>query len=342
MTREETRHDPSVDHTADHTAALLACPPDAGRLALAQARLLAQLARRPLADGLNPVPGLPQLLVFRSSSPTGAVCGVYEPSLAVVMQGRKQVNLGGETLFYDTGHSLLTALDLPATASILEASAERPFLSLAFKLDLGEIAGLLVAGGLPAPAGGGVGPGASREGRSGRAMATAPLSAGLLEALSRLLDLAEQPQDIPVLAPLLLREIHYRLLTGGHGPRLRQFVAVGSQGQQVSQAIGWLRAHYAQPLRVEALAREVRMSVSSFHHHFKALTAMSPLQYQKQIRLSEARRLMLAERLDAASAAYRVGYESPSQFSREYSRQFGLPPARDMASLRPSAMALPA
>lgn len=334
-----TLQDPTTIPTAAlPTAAQADGPPDAA-LAAVQARLLAQLARWPLADGIHPVPGLPQLLVFRSSSPTSAVCGVYEPSLAVVLQGRKQVKLGADTLCYDTGHSLLTALDLPASASILDASPDRPFLSLALKLDLREVVGLLVAGDLPATVGADGPPAASG---AVRAMATAPMSAPLLAALSRLLDLAAQPQDIPVLAPLLLREIHYRLLTGGHGARLRQFVAVGSQGQQVSQAIGWLRAHYAQPLRVEALAREVRMSVSSFHHHFKALTAMSPLQYQKQIRLSEARRLMLAEHLDAASAAYRVGYESPSQFSREYSRQFGLPPARDIASLRPSAAAQPA
>lgn len=319
-------------------------------LAAARSRLLAQLLPWAQAEGVNPVPGLPSVLVFRSSSCTQAVCGVYEPSLAVVLQGRKQVSLGAETLQYDTGHSLLTALDLPASASILEASADRPFLSLALKLDMHDIAGLLVAGATPpAPCPGAASAGAAGEqagtraaAREGRAMATAPMSTVLLLALSRLVELAGQPRDIPVLAPLVLREIHYRLLTGAHGPRLRQFVAVGSQGQQVSQAIAWLRANFAQPLRVESLAREVRMSVSSFHHHFKSFTAMSPLQFQKQLRLGEARRLMLAEDLDAATAAYRVGYESPSQFSREYSRQFGSPPSRDMAKLRPQGVVFPA
>jgi transcriptional regulator GlxA family with amidase domain len=156
----------------------------------------------------------------------------------------------------------------------------------------------------------------------------------LLDAVLRLVDLLDTPDDLPVLAPLIEREIVYRLLTGDQGARLRQIASVGSQSHRIARAIDWLKAHYARPLRVDDLAAHVQMSASSFHHHFRALTAMSPLQFQKWLRLTEARRLMLAERLEASTAAFRVGYESPSQFSREYSRLFGAPPARDVAGLR--------
>jgi AraC-like DNA-binding protein len=165
-------------------------------------------------------------------------------------------------------------------------------------------------------------------------MATGAVTLPLLDAFRRLLDLAEQPGDAPMLAPLVRREIFYRLLVGEGGARLREIASIDSQGHQIARAIDRLKTHYAEPLRVEVLARDARMSVSTFHHHFKALTAMSPLQYQKRLRLTEARRLMLAENLDASTAAYRVGYESASQFSREYSRQFGAPPTRDIAGLR--------
>jgi transcriptional regulator GlxA family with amidase domain len=157
---------------------------------------------------------------------------------------------------------------------------------------------------------------------------------GGIAAFQRLLDLLDSPKDIPILAPIIQREIFYRLLVGDQGTRLRQMALTGSQSQQISRAIDWLKGNFTQPLRIEDLATQVAMSTSTFHHHFRALTAMSPLQYQKWLRLTEARRLMLAEDQDAATAAYQVGYESPSQFSREYSRLFGAPPLRDIASLR--------
>jgi AraC-like DNA-binding protein len=208
------------------------------------------------------------------------------------------------------------------------------------RLDLREIAGLMLSGQLPAlplPARAARhAPGLQNAGEPAehRAMAIGRVTLPLLDAFGRLLDLLQQPESLPVLGPLVQREIHYRLLMGEQGGRLRQIAAVGSQGHQIARAIDRLKTRYAEPLRVEDLAREVRMSVSTFHHQFKALTAMSPLQYQKQMRLTEARRLMLADHLDASTAAYRVGYESPSQFSREYSRQFGAPPTRDIAGLR--------
>lgn len=308
--------------------------PDAPALDAARLALAGRITRFAPASGLHQHPALPGLMVFRADNLNGTVCGVYEPCVALIVQGSKRVVLGGDTLVYDSGRYLITSLDLPAVATILEASPEQPYLALVLKLDLREIAGLLLSGQLPAPP---LPPREAREPREARdhrAMAVGEVTLPLLDAFTRLLDLLEQPENLPVLGPLVQREIHYRLLVGEEGGRLRQIAAVGSQGHQIARAVDWLKTNYAQPLRVEDLAREVRMSVSSFHHHFKALTAMSPLQYQKQLRLAEARRLMLAEHLDAATAAYRVGYESPSQFSREYSRRFGLPPVRDIAGLR--------
>ena len=170
-------------------------------------------------------------------------------------------------------------------------------------------------------------------------MATGEVTFPLLAAFQRLIDLLDEPKDIPILAPIIRREIFYRLLVGDQGTRLRQMASVGSQSQQISRAIDWLKGNFTRPLRIDDLATQVNMSTSTFHHHFRALTAKSPLQYQKWLRLNEARRLMLTERLDATSAAFQVGYESPSQFSREYSRLFGAPPLRDISSLRQVAAA---
>jgi AraC-like DNA-binding protein len=294
-------------------------------LAAARAALAATVLRLAPTGGTHEHPALPGLALFRADSLNGSVCGVYEPCIALILQGSKRVVLGGDTLVYDSRRFLIASLDLPAVATILEASPERPYLALVLKLDLREIATLVLGGQLPP---------ATPLPDDGRAMATGATTLPLLDAFRRLLELHDQPDDAAVLAPLVQREVLYRLLVGEQGARLRRIAAVGSQGHQIARAIDRLKTAYAEPLRVEALAREVRMSVSTFHHHFKALTAMSPLQFQKQLRLTEARRLMLAEHLDASTAAYRVGYESPSQFSREYSRQFGAPPMRDIAGLR--------
>jgi AraC-like DNA-binding protein len=207
---------------------------------------------------------------------------------------------------------------------IIKASREQPYLSLRLKLDQGEIAQLMVDSHLPPP----------RAQPSSRGMATGEVTLPLLSAFQRLLDLLAAPQDIPLLAPLIQREILYRLLVGDQGARLRQMASAGSQSHQIARAIDWLKGNFTRPLHIDDLAAQVHMSTSTFHHHFRALTAMSPLQYQKWLRLNEARRLMLTERLDAATAAFQVGYESPSQFSREYSRVFGAPPLRDITSLR--------
>ncbi len=308
-------------------------PPPADALAASRSALAARLLRQAPGEGLHTLEALPGLMVYRADQLTGSVCGVYEPCVAVVVQGSKRVVLGSDTLVYDSTRYLLTSLNLPTVATVLEASPAQPYLAVVLKLDLREVATLMLSGTVPAAP-------PPPDTQEHRAMGTGLLTLPLLQAFERLLDIAAQPEHAPVLAPLVLREIHYRLLVGEQGGRLRQIATVGSQGHQIARAIDWLTSHYAEPLRVEDLAREVRMGVSTFHHQFKALTAMSPLQYQKQIRLTEARRLMLVYDLDAATAAYRVGYESASQFSREYSRQFGAPPVRDISQLRQAAPAV--
>lgn len=267
-------------------------------------------------------------MMIRIDQPYLNTCSVYEPCVAVIVQGSKRILLGNETLSYGEDRYLIASMDLPVKSAVMEASPERPYLGVALRLDWREIASLMLE--LPAPPKGAEG----AVPRDNRAMSTGALTAPLLDAFDRLLALLDQPQDIPALAPLVRREIHYRLLVGEAGARLRQIATVDTQSHQVARTIASLNARFTEPLRVEALAREAGMSLSTFHHHFKALTAMSPLQYQKQLRLTEARRLMLSERVDAATAAYRVGYESPSQFSREYRRLFGAPPTRDIADIR--------
>ena len=269
-------------------------------------------------------PPIPGLLLYKYSAVTEPQSAMYEPCVCVVAQGAKRVVVGGDAYVYDAQHFLITSLDLPAMVQIYRASAEKPCLGIVLKLDLREVSQLMVDTKLPPP----------REQRTGRGMTTGQITLPLLAAFQRLLDLLDEPKDIPILAPIVQREILYRLLVSDQGARLRQIASAGSQGNQVAQAIDWLKGNFSKPFKVEHLASQVYMSPSTFHHHFRALTAMSPLQYQKWLRLNEARRLMLTERFDAATAAMEVGYESPSQFSREYSRQFGAPPLRDITQLR--------
>ncbi len=266
-------------------------------------------------------PSLPTLSLFACHHPVEKNCAVYEPGIAVIVQGDKQVMLGSDTYRYGTGQFLVTSLNLPTVSHILAATPQRPFLGLFLSIDLREIGNLLLEGHLP-PAGAA----AACE----RAMSTGQLDHPLMTAFQRLVELLDEPSNIAAVAPLIRREILYRVLVSDQGERLRQIGSAGSQSHQIARAIDWLKAHYASPLRIEELAGRARMSTSTFHHHFRALTAMSPLQYQKWLRLNEARRLMLTDRLDASTAAFRVGYESASQFSREYSRQFGAPPVRDI------------
>jgi len=267
---------------------------------------------------------IPGLSLFRRTEQTEPITGMYQPSICMVAQGAKRVQLGDDTFVYDAQHYLITSVHLPTVVQIIDASPEKPYLGLRLTFNLGEVAQLMADSQLPPP----------RTQQSSRGMATGEVTLPLLGAFQRLLDLLDVTEDIPILAPVIQREIIYRLLVGDQGARLRQIAAAGSQSYQISRAIEWLKGNFAQLLRIDDLATEVNMSTSTFHHHFRNLTAMSPLQYQKTLRLNEARRLMLAERLDAATAAFQVGYESPSQFSREYSRMFGSPPLRDITKLR--------
>ncbi|MGE4420719.1 MAG: AraC family transcriptional regulator [Pseudodesulfovibrio sp.] len=266
---------------------------------------------------------IPGLMLVRYEAPTEPMSAMYEPCICLVAQGAKRVQLGDEEYVYDENHMLITSVGLPVMANVTKASKEAPLLSLVLKIDLRMVAQLMVDSNLPAP----------RNRQPGRGMAVCEVSGPLLDGFQRLIDLLDTPEDIPILSPLILKEILYRLLMGELGPRLRQIATAESHGQQVARAVDWLKENYAKQLKVEGLARKTGMSVSTFHHHFRAMTAMSPLQFQKWLRLHEARRLMLAENRDATTAALQVGYESPSQFSREYKRQFGAPPLRDIKNL---------
>jgi AraC-like DNA-binding protein len=276
------------------------------------------------ADVSTPIPNL---AFFRREAPTPPGSCRVDPSVVLVVQGAKRMLAGDDAYAYDAERFLIASLEVPASSEVVVASPERPCLGLVLKLDLRMMTELVAEARLPPP----------KESAVTRGMALGALTPTLLASFQRLADLLDEPEAIEVLAPLVQREIHYRLLTGDQAGRLRQIVSVGSRSHLVARAIEWLTANYASPLLVEELAERVHMSASSLHHHFRQLTAMSPLQYQKWLRLHAARRLMLNEGFDAASAAFEVGYESPSQFSREYTRLFGAPPKRDVAGLRSKA-----
>lgn len=265
--------------------------------------------------------GAPQVGMFVGRSVTTPVPTVYEPMVCIVLQGAKHVFIGDRHVRYDTASYLVATLDLPASSCVVEATAERPYVAANLPLNRAVLAELMVG----APARPGPVPTAG--------FAVTPMTADLLDVWLRLLRLYETPADAPVLGPMLEREILYRLLQGPQGEIARQAALSGSRVSKVRTAIGWIRDNFDKALRVESLADMTGMSPASFHRHFKAATAMSPLQYQKAIRLQEARRLLLVEQ-DAARAGYRVGYGSASQFSREYARMYGAPPARDAARLR--------
>lgn len=272
----------------------------------------------------NLVTGIPGLQLFRRTAPTAPYTATYEPSLAVVAQGRKRADLGRTTFIFDESRYLVTSLDLPVISQIVEASEKRPYLCFFLKLEIPIVRELLSREEVHAPEVPSTSP----------AMATAETTAELLDACCRLVELLNAPQDIPVLSGLIQREIIYRILRGPEGARLRAIATLGDQSHRAAKAIAWVKSNFATPLRVEELAKIAGMGVSTLHHHFRVLTAMSPLQYQKQLRLHAARERMLMDGLDAASAAFEVGYESPSQFNREYSRMFGQPPMRDIQTLR--------
>jgi AraC-like DNA-binding protein len=263
----------------------------------------------------------------RSSSPSECLHSVSVPAFCAIAQGKKEVFLGSDRYQYDPMHYLLATVELPIVSQILEASQAKPYLSLRLDLDPTLVSSVMVETGHPS----------SRSRADVKAIDVSPLDANLLDAIVRLVRLLDSPAEAHVLAPLIKREIIYRLLVGEQGARLRHIAVLGGYTHHIARAVARLRKDFNQPLRIENIAQELGMSVSGFHHHFKSVTAMSPLQFQKQLRLQEARRLMLGETLDASSAAYRVGYDDASHFNREYKRLFGAPPMRDVERLREAA-----
>ncbi|EXJ37312.1 AraC family transcriptional regulator N-terminal domain-containing protein [Vibrio parahaemolyticus] len=260
----------------------------------------------------------------RWTTPTPPTSYTHNPSICLIAQGRKRVLLGEESFIYDANHFLISSVDLPIIANIIEASEEQPYLGLIMELDLTEISQLIVDSELAFTQ--------SKEAQKG--IAVGELSESLLDAFVRLAELLDEGQNIKILAPIIKREIFYRLLMSEQGTRLHQIVTAGSHSHQIAKAIDWLKNNFVKPLSVGDLASFTGMSKSSFYTHFRSMTSMTPLQFQKKLRLSEARRLMLTENLDAMAATFKVGYESPSQFSREYNRLFGAPPSKDIKSLR--------
>jgi AraC-like DNA-binding protein len=277
-------------------------------------------------DGVHPT-AIPRVFLIRASHTTTPLHVLHAPAVCIIAQGEKQVMLADRIYQYDRSRYLTVSVDLPLVGQIVTATAEKPYLCFRIDLDPVLLSEILIAAGQT-----------EKE-------ETAPTSSGLflndatpdlIETATRLVRLLDSPRDIAMLSPLIERELLYRLLVSPQSGQLRQIAHGESRLRQVNTAIGWIRRNYDKPLRIEDMAEQARMSASSFHQHFKDVTAMSPLQYQKQLRLQEARRLILGQALDAATAAHTVGYESPSQFSREYARLFGAPPLRDIARLKAS------
>ena len=289
-------------------------------------KLVDVISRHVPDDGLHRT-SIPGVSLARSGKPTMPMPVVYEPTLCLVAQGRKRVMLGTTAYVYDAANYLAASVDLPVIGSVIEASHAAPYLCLVLDLDMTVLSELMLR--YPAQDG--------HEDMPYAGIALTDTSPELLDAAVRLVGLLDTPADIDALAPLVVREMLYRLLTGSGNGTIRQMAQADSRLNQIGRAIAWLRSHYTEPCRIDDIAEIARMSRSTFHAHFKAVTSMSPLEFRSELRLQEARRLMVTEAIDAASAGYRVGYESPSQFSRHYARMFGLPPAKDAHRLRRAA-----
>jgi AraC-like DNA-binding protein len=303
---------------------------DTQRLQYSREELVERINHSVREDGeIQPLKGL---YLARVSVPLEKFHSVLEPSFCVIAQGSKEVLLGDNRYQYDPFHYLLTTIELPRASQVLEASRERPYLSLRLALEPHLVSSVMVeAGHFVFP----------RNAADMRAIDVSPLDTNLLDAVLRLVRLLDTPTEAPILMPMIMREIIYRLLKSEQGRRLQHLAVMGGYISTIARAVQRIRQDFDQTLRIEQLAQELGMSVSGFHYHFKAVTAMSPLQFQKQLRLQEARRLMLSENLDATSAAFRVGYNDASHFSREYKSVFGVPPMRDVQRLREAASAYP-
>lgn len=270
-------------------------------------------------DGLH-ITEIPSLHMMRATATSEPIHSMYAPSLCFIVQGAKSAALGQEIYHYNPTTYLVTSVQLPIKSEITEASPEVPFIGLHLEFTPDQILDILQHSDLTWP----------EESEPGSGIFVGKTNSQLLDALLRLVKLFDQPAEIPILAPLITREILFRVLQGEQGHLVKQFAVIGSQAHAIAKAIQLIHRDYSKPLRVEELAKEVNMAASSFHKHFKQVTALSPLQYQKRIRLQEARHLMISEKMGAADAAFQVGYESPSQFSREYARLYGLPPKSDL------------
>ena len=296
--------------------------------------LLAAAVRR-LADRISKVIGhaaeqstcVPGLTLYRNTAPTAPNPCTYEPSLLVIPQGKKRIDLGRQSYSFGQSTFLLTSIELPIVSQVSVASVATPYLAFFLKLDMGIVREVVYSEEIHVRATGGGVPG----------MVLGEMTEELLAPCLRMVKLLATPEDVPFLSKLLQQEIIYRLLQGPQGNRLRSVATLGNQSHKTAKAVTWLRENFEKPLNVDQLATMAGMSRSTLHHHFRDLTAMSPLQFQKQLRLQAARRKMLIDELDAARAAFEVGYESPSQFSREYKRFFGKPPVRDIQALKTSA-----
>jgi AraC-like DNA-binding protein len=289
----------------------------------ARERLLQKIIKHVPEDGLQST-AIADLCLYRASAPTHCTSAAYDPRLVIFVQGQKRINLGTKTYLCDESSFLLSTVDLPVVSQVVAATAEAPMLCLNLRLDMADVRRILSQQEFQ--------PATEPGDAIGMAVGVTP--GEMLDACSRLLDLLDAPQDIPFLGGLIQRELIYRLLRSPQGPHLQAIATLGEQSHRTAKAVSWLRMNYAKPLRVEDLAAMAQMGVSTLHHHFRSLTAMSPIQYQKQLRLHVARERMLNDGLDAASAAFAVGYESASQFNREYSRLFGQPPMRDVKARR--------
>lgn len=293
------------------------------RVLEARAALARAIAAHCGSDGVFAT-GVPGLSLYRQSTPTACNSAAYDPRLVVFVQGRKRINVGATSYLCDASSFLLSTIDLPVVSQVVAATPEKPMLGLLIGLDMSVVRRILSEEEILFP----------EQPADARGMAVGITSFEMLNACLRLVDLLRAPQDIPFLSGLIHREIVYRLLRSPQGAHLRAIATLGEQSHRTAKAVSWLRMNYAKPLRVEQLAAMAQMGVSTLHHHFRSLTAMSPIQYQKQLRLHVARERMLSGGLDAASAAFEVGYESASQFNREYSRFFGQPPMRDIKTRR--------
>ncbi len=297
---------------------------------MASSKDLAELIDRYAeTEGLVEETALPRVMLVKSTRRTEPIHALQSAAVCIIASGRKRVMLGQDVFTYDPEQYLIASVDLPLVGEVIEATQEEPYLCFVLKLDPAMLASMLVEFGVQR----------GRSMRTGPALSLGKVSPELLDAAVRLMRLMETPSDIPALAPLAEREILYRLMRGGEAEKLGEIALADGRLGQVNRAIDWIKRNFREPFEMDAVCAEARMSQSALHAHFKSVTLMSPLQYQKQLRLQEARRLILTKSADAAGAGHAVGYDSPSQFSREYRRLFGAPPMRDGERLREQEMA---